>query len=979
MQNYEAQGGIVKGKQQSVRGYCGNLQNNTDVLRSNFSGDNFPDSPVEGQHCYRTDLEMEFIYTQNGWVENDENSTVSRELQAARGSHDNLKARLDVALNDDGTLKAGAEINMNEWKQSLMTPTYLDESRFYVPNDVESVFTVGRALKITGKDKPVVTYVDSSKYDVDYNRTIVTVTEAVITSGISTVELSIIQHSMPKTAATVKQIRENTEEIYKHNHTEGKGEQIPTQGIASEAITTEKIAKGAVTGERIAQGTITADKLDPRVLSSSDLDSRSTGFKSHVASGMGLEIDPVEGYPKVTEGRAYASGKYCDMYSDKVLKNIKNQRGLVYAERGSNGATIGFKPFVRPYELPQIKNIPADDLRFMTDFEVPEDNPQEVIKDLSGGDCNLTATGANANLITAHNHTGWTVPAGENGNKAGWFSGAKTWKGIKAEPWSMMFYFIPVNGNSFFPFSFYTTKGYAWNVYFELTDYRATDNTWAFGVYNNRYENTSAGVAGVMMRVFKNKPNLVVYEIDENSSSIYINGVLVWRQRTAHTFVEGTEGQIGVNIYANTGTNYIGNIVPLFACIRNGNWGETAIAQMANQMGVPNEYVGLNAKLPSLYNAGENSERYKSYHAWAFDEEDGNTIYDTNTVSPIHGVMSQCVRVQSDAREGKAVTMGGTGSVSFGNHALGDEFSFFILATIYADGTVASVYNGNYEGFILQVNSRALRLHQQGWIASSNRNVPFGTPCLIGVSLKKSTGECCLYVDSTDPQHYTFTPSKTYSNSAPFFIGEYSNAVRANMTVHAALMADRLFTDSELKAIFKAFNTKTRRGMAEDMGLSDKAIIGMVKTDKDGKVEQAETYPRWGRRINPYKNKYFLGWYANSSTGELVIPNLYGSSRVKVNVYAQLDLNSPVMTSIGSWSGDSTSTTVVSGRTSSSTTVKGFRVYGVNANAISYYYNTSIGSDMKALLNNRVDGSAPWIGFEVEPMADNDDVDSVDY
>ena len=986
MQNYEAQGGIVKGKQQSVRGYCGNLQNNTDVLRSNFSGDNFPNSPVEGQHCFRTDFGIEFIYTKDGWVENDGNGSTSKELRSARGSHDSLKARLDVALNDDGTLKAGAEINMNEWKESLMTPSYLDDSRFHVPNDVVSVFNTGRALKITNKDKVVLTYVDSSQYDETYNRTIVTTTEAVVASSISKVELSIIQHSMPKTAATVKQMEDTTKEIYKHDHTEGMGSPIPAAGIQSGAIINEKLANEAVTGDKIAPATITADKLDPRVLNSKDLDVRSTGFKNHIASGMGVEIDPVSGCPKVTAGRAFIENKYRDMFDDKVLSDVKNQRGLIYAEPSptyDKDAVVKFKPFMRPEEIPLIKNVPADDMRFMANFEVPANNAQAVIKDLSEGGCNVPAAGAGAGSMQVQNHTGWNVPYSGQSANAYWYSGDKTWKGIKAAPWSMMLYFIPVHETTdFMPFSFYTSTGYAYNVYFRLYNFDGGDGTWDFGVYNNRYDDTATGNVHRMAKIFKNKPNLVVYECDEESSSIYVNGVLAWRMKATHTFVEATLGRICVNNYAYSPGSCIGNMIPLFACIRNGVWGESAISQIANQMGVPNEHVCYEGKVPTLYSNETSPALYKNYHAWSFAETQGNTVYDENKVLPLHGVTSKCTRVPSDGREGLSVCMQGGGFVNFGNHSLGDEYSFFALITAYADGTIASNYNGSYGGYIFDISSRTLRLWRAGWVGYQS-TVPFGSPFVVGFTIKKSTGTIKIYMDSTEPQTDSFTPHAQYSDSAPFYIGQHGNGSWGNLSVHAAVMADKVFSEGEIRAIFRSFKKRKYKNMADDMGLSDKAVIGMVKTDTDGKAEIVETCPRWGRRINPYKGKYFLGWYRTNTSKEYTIPNLYGSARAAVNVYVQADKGSPVIKYAGGQIIDPrTATTVVTGRAGSVaiSTPVGFDLLGANSTQITYYATQqAVGKEVKNVLHNRLDGVAPWIGLELEPMADNEEVDNSDY
>ena len=973
MQNYEAQGEIIKGKQQSVRTYVGNLQTNTDTLRSNFRGTQFPDKPVTGQHCFREDLQIEYIYNGDTWIENDERGTIAKEVMAARGSHDNLKARLDVALNDDGTLKAGAEINMNEWKDSLMTPSYIDGKRFSVPNNVVSTFSAHRALKIGTE----ITSVDNSTYESNYNRTIVTCKDAVVTSSITSVQLSIIQEAMPTDVVHKDDLSANTTEVYKHNHTGGKGTQIPTAGIAGGAITTDKLANGAVTGAKIASHTITVDKLDPKILSTKDLDVRSTGFKNHIASGFGVEINSSNGTPVVTQGRAFIENKYRDMFNDENVVTVKGKRGLLYADASTsdnNTAVVGFKEFIRPSALPQITSIPADDLRYLADFTVAANNPKATITDLSKKGCSLASTGAGAGDIKASNGVGWTVPATPvSKQNAYWYSGDKTWKGIKKGPWSFAFYFIPTGGGTQFPFSFYCATTYGWNMYVDLSDYNAKDETYNCGVYVNRFADFGAPNSGYMTRVYKNKPTLIVYEVDEEGDKIYINGVLCLHYRINRTFEAGQDGRICVNSYAYSPGSFIGSMIPLFACIRNGNWGSMAVAQMANQLGVPNEYVGFEGKLPNLYLGAQTTARYKTYHSWSFEETSGNTVYDSNKVAPMNGVTSNTQRVLSDARSGYAISMsaGHSGHVNFGNLALGDEFSFFILATIHADGTVASNHNGS-SGFIIDVSSRQARVWVagNGWDASS-QYVPFGTPVVLGLTLKKSTGLCRVYVDRADISHaFTFTPNANYSVSAPFYIGRQSTAY-GNLTCHAALSADRILDDSEIRAVFRSFKKRTYRNISDDMGLSTKAVIGMIQTDSEGKLVQAETTPRYGRRINPYKGRYFIGWYQTGASGELTVPNLYGSKNVAVNLYTQLDKNSPIIRA-------NSGTTYTGGGNAATTAT--FDLQGVNCSSINLYVSPAAGGkNIKTNQYNRVNSDTPWVGIEVEPMADNGEIDSADY
>ena len=197
MQTYNAQGEIIKGKQQGVRVYVGNLQANEDTLRSSFSGTAFPDSPVEGQHCYRTDKELEYIYKSGGWVVNDDGTPTNIEVIKARGSLADVATRLSVALNDDGTLKNPNEAEIDEWKDNALVVTYVSATSFTVPKDLTPIFTASRKIKAILGTTSVITSVAASSYDSTNTKTTVTVNDAVLTSELSAVKYSIVQYGVP--------------------------------------------------------------------------------------------------------------------------------------------------------------------------------------------------------------------------------------------------------------------------------------------------------------------------------------------------------------------------------------------------------------------------------------------------------------------------------------------------------------------------------------------------------------------------------------------------------------------------------------------------------------------------------------------------------------------------------------------------------------------------------------------------------------
>jgi len=181
-----------------------NGRNNENTLRSNFSGTAFPDTPVAGQHCYRTDTGIEYIYDGTVWVEVAATNTLGLDVAAAKGTLSNLSSRLNVSINPDGTLKDPTTANVDEFKVSNVTPTYVDATTFSVPDDLTGIFTAGRILKITDGAEVKYLSVVSSAFDTVTN----VVIDGTITASISAVDYSLAQYGLPKASETVKGVVE---------------------------------------------------------------------------------------------------------------------------------------------------------------------------------------------------------------------------------------------------------------------------------------------------------------------------------------------------------------------------------------------------------------------------------------------------------------------------------------------------------------------------------------------------------------------------------------------------------------------------------------------------------------------------------------------------------------------------------------------------------------------------------------------------
>lgn len=171
------------------------------TLRSRFSGTAFPASPVAGQPCYRTDrLTVNgypkcYTYTNNpalgesGWVEDVLGTTLGEEIVNARGTKPSVAQRLDVALNEDGTLKASTTLNPSQWFLPSLTFTYISTTSFRVNGDQTDIYKAARRLKINLSASTVYSEVVSASYSSP--NTTVQVLDAVLSATLVSVEHSL--------------------------------------------------------------------------------------------------------------------------------------------------------------------------------------------------------------------------------------------------------------------------------------------------------------------------------------------------------------------------------------------------------------------------------------------------------------------------------------------------------------------------------------------------------------------------------------------------------------------------------------------------------------------------------------------------------------------------------------------------------------------------------------------------------------------
>lgn len=166
------------------------LRDNQNGIATHHSGTAAPSNPDTGWTWYDTTSGRKKTYNGTSWVEEGTLIADVPEVVAARGSKTSLDGRLDVSMNEDGTMKSSITAG-NEWIDPSLTPTYISASSFTVTGNQTDIYTWGRRLKVTISGSPVYCTVKSSAYT---SVTTVTIFETNLTSGMTKVEHSFISN-----------------------------------------------------------------------------------------------------------------------------------------------------------------------------------------------------------------------------------------------------------------------------------------------------------------------------------------------------------------------------------------------------------------------------------------------------------------------------------------------------------------------------------------------------------------------------------------------------------------------------------------------------------------------------------------------------------------------------------------------------------------------------------------------------------------
>ncbi|MEW5725896.1 MAG: hypothetical protein AB1896_22495 [Thermodesulfobacteriota bacterium] len=158
-------------------------------LRTLFSGTTAPASPVQYQVWLDTSGTTPRLKVWDGSAWQDITAylyvfmALKAELETARGSASTLDARLDVAINEDGTLKAGAPAG-GWWATEADTVAYASASSFTVSGDKTAIYVARRAVYLD-QTSPAYGHVVSSSYSAPDTTVVV---DCTVDTGLTAVE-----------------------------------------------------------------------------------------------------------------------------------------------------------------------------------------------------------------------------------------------------------------------------------------------------------------------------------------------------------------------------------------------------------------------------------------------------------------------------------------------------------------------------------------------------------------------------------------------------------------------------------------------------------------------------------------------------------------------------------------------------------------------------------------------------------------------
>jgi hypothetical protein len=888
-----------------------NSRTNENTLRSNFSGTSFPDNPVAGQKCWRTDKGKEYVYNGTSWIEPDSVSTVGEDVILSYGEMDSLYDRLAVSINDDGTLKTDVTANISEWIIPSWAPTYISSTSFTVSGDYTGVLTVNRMIKGVLDSSVVYSYITSSEYSSDTSLTTVTINDAVLTSELTAIHYSVIQKTTaegivntPSGNISATNVQDAIDELDSEKAAlSGATFTGPIVGavgdsIASAATLDLSAATGqivhvtgttAITAVTMTKGqwceviwdnsltlthSATANNLPGEADITTETNDRSLYYYDgsvvycmHYQRADGTAISGGGGAPDLTDyivsGRTFTVGDDLNLTIASGVDYISNTK--VSREENTLALTASRAQLVYDTKAGAsaalVASFPDADSGTVGRWVI---DGSSSIANSAVGENDTAVTNNLTSSGTVSQVTGWANDSAAKVAGAGYYYAANSTN-------------FPSGANSREVNAVFTVNKISTSLQGYIFSYGAASTSAIFGLCIG----TDGGLlliggsndlsTGYIVEV--GKTYFVTAQYDGTYGYLYVNGRLVYKG----AWTISTTLTYGMYIGTYFGSTTYNSYCTLhYLDLRSALSTSAQIAANSNALLLPcGKYDEYSGSYPTLSDS--------SYYEYKFSESSGSTVADSK--GSLAGTATGTTIVSSEiisggyARyfDGSDDKVASSSTVTFGS-----AFTMIAVFNPTNFSTARPILGNYYSGgnYLMAYTNGKVALGSDSSTVYSSATTGSGKPNFAAAVV--SGGQATLYVNSP---YADSTSAYTYNtNSNVMYIGyAYTgSSLYFKGTIDYCLYVPRALSQTEMATIYNALMETETRDILYNLP-DDSISLGFARTNATAIIVKNDTDYQYGRREGAVDGNrcVFLGWQYFSGSVALTWPNPFGTRKIR--------------------------------------------------------------------------------------------------
>lgn len=663
--------------------------------------------------------------------------------------------------------------------------------------------------------------------------------------------------------------QEAIDNINGHNHADGLGQQIPTEGLADKAVTGAKIANEAIVGDHIEDGaidstkirknSITADRLakDLNLMAGENL----LGITNYIAEGM--KILPDDGLQcKVDSGRSSIEEKILKLKQPYNVDLSPCKATLIYAQQSSESD----EPIIGKVEtaFPDVEQ-DVTVVRYLFNQKIND----SVIADTSGNSNDLTIYG------------GCTLVDGYM-DKAILFDGSTGYMQSKSNV------NFPDGAKEREIVAIFTAV--RTDLQCCILNYGQTDaNALALWINAGRFYIGGGCTVDTGYSVEAGKTYFVSLCNNGNESRLYLNGICVFTEKRV---LNTTLNANNFLVCKYTGGAYYSKLIMHYIEIKNKCRTSEQIAKLANTLLFPCNYVAANAQYPMFSDTDK-----MNYHEWKFDESSEANITDSNALTPIIGVgVGVPLVIKSVLGLGNARKFSGTNYINCGKFTFQGEVT--ILGVVTLDGYGSKAIIGNHNGtnglmFNASDANNKISLWSQtnGWQVAPTP-LPLNIPAFVCITV--SSGVASIYSNSPIPEVQIPYTIDTINNNNLQIGAAGQNSYPFTGTMDYLALIPRKLQQIEISQIYNILMQQVKKNIITDILPENSIGLGFVRTNSNKVIEVNDSSYKYGRKEGAVvgNRQVFLGWKWVTAGGIYLYDHPFGTKNIKTTLIATKDINS---------------------------------------------------------------------------------------